>query len=409
MEKRILEKIKSNYIIKNIFDYISNDLIKYKLFIHSKKFKECLNIQLFDYQDKYFNKIKFNLKDYCEISNDIKDISNKQYNLKNKLNEFLSQNNLNFFDFQSYIIQYFLKNENDLKQKYSKIKNKIKIDIYSPIINILLNNPIFKDVFLISIPQRFIIYNNYEKDYVTFFDLLNKMNIEYGLIIEQFYNSNLFFFINYSCEVDFNQVKTIVIRENHGENKFYIQFFRKFFYFDIYNTLINLEIELSDDKFFSFERIGKRIDDNMFEKINELKVIEYLKLKCLDFYKNFILKLNHLKKLHIFSCENISLYGDYYNLKELYLEFVDMKKSNSLIKCPEIEIYKINYCDNSLLFDFESFIKLKKLNCHLRDILYLKNTSLKSIHIKSDFSDIDTDMEMKVLEKLISINYIRRN
>ena len=97
MEKRnILEKITSKYIIQNIFNYISNDLIQYKLFIHSKKFKEFLNIKLFDYQDKYFNKIKINFKDYCKVSNDI---SNKQYNLKNKLNEFLSKNNLNFLIF----------------------------------------------------------------------------------------------------------------------------------------------------------------------------------------------------------------------------------------------------------------------------------------------------------------------
>ena len=81
-----------------------------------------------------------------------------------------------------------------------------------------------------------------------------------------------------------------------------------------------------------------------------------------------------------------------------------MEKSNTLIKCPNIEICKINYFFKyCLLFDFTSFTKLKELKTQINDILYLKNTSLNKIHIASDsFSTID--MEMKVLEKLILIN-----
>ena len=340
MEKRnILEKITSKYIIQNIFNYISNDLIKYKLFIHSIKFKECLNIQLFDYQDKYFNKIKFNFKDYCKVSNDI---SNKQYNLKNKLNEFLSKNNLNFFDFQSYIVKYFLKNEKYLKQKYKK--NKIIIDISSPLINILLNNPLFKDVFLISIPFERIFTYNYIEDYITFFDSIKNKNILYGLIIEEFVDEHVLYYIDI-FKVDFNQVKTFVIREKCFENKInYGNFFKKFFSFNIYNTLVNLEIKFSSDF------LDLYIEDNVFENINALKAIEYLKLESLRFESNFILKLNNIKKLHLFFCKNISLFGDYYNLKELNLKFNKMEKSNTLIKCQNIEICKINYFLNTAYY-----------------------------------------------------------
>ena len=40
INNNILELIKSQYILKNIFDYIKDDNFKYKIFLHSKKYKK---------------------------------------------------------------------------------------------------------------------------------------------------------------------------------------------------------------------------------------------------------------------------------------------------------------------------------------------------------------------------------
>jgi len=59
MEKqRLLNKLKSSYIIKNIFEYIdSKALLEFKIFFYSKSFQKKLNIKLIDYKEKYLEKI----------------------------------------------------------------------------------------------------------------------------------------------------------------------------------------------------------------------------------------------------------------------------------------------------------------------------------------------------------------
>ena len=55
MEKEgILEKINSKYIIINIFEYIKDDIIKFQLFKYSKYFQNILNLDIFNYQRKFF-------------------------------------------------------------------------------------------------------------------------------------------------------------------------------------------------------------------------------------------------------------------------------------------------------------------------------------------------------------------
>ena len=54
MENRgILDKIKSIYIIKDIFKYINDNKIQLKLFIYSKYFQNKLNIKYIDAKEKY--------------------------------------------------------------------------------------------------------------------------------------------------------------------------------------------------------------------------------------------------------------------------------------------------------------------------------------------------------------------
>ena len=55
MKKNLLKEIKSKFILIKIIDFIKEDK-KFQLFTFSKYFQEILEIKLFDYQQKYFNK-----------------------------------------------------------------------------------------------------------------------------------------------------------------------------------------------------------------------------------------------------------------------------------------------------------------------------------------------------------------
>ena len=59
---KILENIKSKYVIQNVFNYIKNSNFKYKLVNHNKYFQNLLDLTLFDYQEKYFRKYIENVK-----------------------------------------------------------------------------------------------------------------------------------------------------------------------------------------------------------------------------------------------------------------------------------------------------------------------------------------------------------
>ena len=63
----IIDKIKSNYIIKDILSYIKDNKIKLKLFIYSKYLQNKLNIKYADAKEKYLKNIGFNINEYLYI------------------------------------------------------------------------------------------------------------------------------------------------------------------------------------------------------------------------------------------------------------------------------------------------------------------------------------------------------
>ena len=58
MENQILKKkIKSKYIIRNIFNYIKDTYFQLKLINYSKYYQKNLDIQLINYKEKYIKKL----------------------------------------------------------------------------------------------------------------------------------------------------------------------------------------------------------------------------------------------------------------------------------------------------------------------------------------------------------------
>ena len=102
----LLEKIESKYLLNSLFEYVNKDNFKLKLFVHSKFFQNKLDINIFNYQDIYFNNTGFYLYNYlCDYEN---------YDIRKYLKDkpHLNQNILN-----KYAIDYFKHYLNDLEGK----------------------------------------------------------------------------------------------------------------------------------------------------------------------------------------------------------------------------------------------------------------------------------------------------
>ena len=392
-------KIVSKFALRNIFEYIKNDNFKLKLVVHSKELQKKLDITLFDYQDKYFQNIDFEIKNYCLIDDD----ERFPKIFKNKLNKFLLKYHLNISDLQSYLIEYFKKYSKELKDNY-KNENKIKIDIFSPILNILLNIDIFEDIFIISVNiNRMILNKNIINDYINFFDSLNKKNKNYSLLIKYFSNSYHFDFIN-TFKIDDNKIKYLVIKSDYHDKIENIGFFPYLFHSkNIENSVIYLDIDLGDNK----------IEPYLFENINNFKVIENLSLINIHFKTIFIIKLINLKILSLDSCKNITfLENTNYNLKELILRYSEIIKQNTKFKFPQIEVLKITDIKSniySLMFDFENMKKIRILKARCIEVNHIGDNLLENIEIKSDFlnSESTIELERKVLEKLLTIKTLK--
>ena len=388
-------KIASKFALRNIFEYIKDDNFKLKLVVHSKELQKKLDITLFDYIVKYFINNDFEIKNYCSIDDD-NDIRFPKI-LKNKLNKFLLKYHLNISDLQSYLIEYFKKYSKELKDNY-KNENKIKVDIFSPILNILLNIDIFEDIFIISVNiNRMILNKNLINDYINFFDSLNKKNKNYSLLIKYFSNSYHFDFIN-TFKIDDNKIKYLVIKSDYHDKIENIGFFPYLFHSkNIENSVIYLDIDLGDNK----------IEPYLFENINNFKVIENLSLINIHFKTIFIIKLINLKILSLDSCKNITfLENTNYNLKELILRYSEIIKQNTKFKFPQIEVLKISDVNSniySLMFDFENMKKIRILKARCIEVNHIGDNLLENIEI--EYGPLNS--ERKVLEKLLTIKTLK--
>ena len=113
MEKtQLLEKIKSNYVFSNIFEYLEEE-IKLKLFIYSKLYQQKLKIDIKDYQSKY---IQENIvpDDYMKFKNHDNNFD-KEYLIK-KFEKDLNKNRIDKDIFESVFIKNLENNLLNLKE-----------------------------------------------------------------------------------------------------------------------------------------------------------------------------------------------------------------------------------------------------------------------------------------------------
>ena len=415
---KLLKKIKSKTILKNIFNFISNDVIKMNLFKTSNYFQKIFEIDLYDYQDKYFKKSKFLYLFYLSFAY-VNSVYIKKFN-KNLLKDALVfyieniiQVNIQENDINKYIIEYFkkyakkLEKEENIQQKTNYLKlYEILLDIYSPFFDLLSKSEIFSQVFSINIPIDLIQENHLKNDYIATFDKLNKSNANYSSIYIQFENAEDLELLN-EFKIKFNQIKkldyNILDRDDINNSKIVVN--KLFSFFPIENNLIYLRLDLNEEEI--------RIEKSIMENLNKFKLLEYLKIERFIIEEvPLIIKLNNLKELIISHCENIGFAEDSL-LNIIRLEFLNniIVETKSLLKLPEareIVLADEDYEDFTLIFDFSSFKNIKKLCCKIYEFAKINsNYPLESAILFPSVNN-SKDIERQIFEKIISMKELRQ-
>jgi hypothetical protein len=418
----LLKQIKSKTILKNIFSFINNDDIKMNLFKYSHYFQKIFELDLYDYQDHYFEKSKFLHLfflsfEYVKNYVDIKKVD-KNY-LKNALGFYLENNfpgNIQESDINKYIIEYFkryakkLEKEENIEQKSYYLKlSAILLDIYSPFFDLLSKSESFSQLFSINIPIDFIQENHLKNDYISTFDKLNKSNANYSSIYIQFENAEDLELLD-EFKIKFNQIKkleyNIMDSDNRDDINNYKIFVNKLFsFFPNENNLIYLRLYLNEEQI--------RIEKSIMENLNKFKLLEYLKIERFIIEEEpLIIKLYNLKELIIANCENIGFAEDsLLNIKRLEILNSIIIEMKSLLKLPEareISLADDDYADFTLIFDFSSFKNIKKLVCKIYEFAKIdSNCPLESAILFPSVNN-SKDIERQMFEKIISMKELKQ-
>ena len=398
MEKSLLNKIKSQYICKMIFD-ITYDNLKYKLFSYSKHFQEMLGIKLIDYKEKYWIKKGIKLEEYLTLK------TQKNYNpnrinkklLYDTLTSFIKKNNIDLDSLKEYLIEFY-KNQKNLK------KGKLFLDIFSPFFEELSKSECF-DLFIIPLEMDLIDKNQLNSDYIAAFENLKKKEL-----------NNICLKINFRNEKDINALKGIninfekiqeldIIKEGNEKNINYDNIFKQLILAPNFGkNLKKLYLKIHDVW-------GKINDIKIFEKINDFSNLLSLELNGFKFQKNFKLNLNNITTLILRNCSGIIL-SDSDKLENIIISNTDIKKNKSLSEFENLEKCElINYRNNQNfkeIIDFSKLINLKNLVCLSHDFIFLTENSLvENIDLIGVEEDTSEDIEKKTIEKIFKLKHLK--
>ena len=363
----IIEKIKSKYILNAIFDYISNDNYKLKLFIYSKSLQ-----QKYDFKIEY--KYAF-LKEYLRVEDfilldliDKKLDTNYFYKILNDILDFIHLTNEESKEISKVIYKNYIKEQKKMNKVSRYTDNLSTIDIYSPFIEYAISN----DFHFINIPLDDIQKYNLINDYISFFKKQNEKDKKYKVLISlknakqinilkdlniNFYNINQFIFVFMNNPFYFNGCE----RKDPILNSIY--------------SLVNMPnilevLDLYFDRHYS-------ITDIYFPKwFNSLINLKELKISGMDFNSKLIISLPKLEIIKLNCCENIDFLHEIVdkNLKYLQLVNTGLKslKKHIFENLEELEISQTSLYIIDI--DFSFLKKLKKYgvnNLTLMEKIYL--------------------------------------
>ena len=155
------------------------------------------------------------------------------------------------------------------------------------------------------------------------------------------------------------------------------------------------------------------VNVDLFEKLNNFKLLEYLELKGFIFNYLFTLKLSKLKVLNLWNCNNITFNQDIcLDIKQLHLYNCKIIKQKNLLRFPVVEECKFfNEFEDEIktynsIIDYSSLKKVKILSIEANDFLKLENNPLEELLIHPNFES--KEIEIKMIEKIMLINTLKR-
>ena len=177
-QKCLIEKIKSKYILNTIFDYISNDDYKLKLFIHSKTLQNKFDLQIeyrYSFLKEYLNIKEFILLDLINEKLD----TNYFYTNLNNILDYIHLTVEESKQISKIIYKNYIKEQTKNRKIYKYTDFLSTIDIYSPFIEFAISN----DFHFINIPLDDIQKYNLKNDYISFFKKQNENNTKMKILI----------------------------------------------------------------------------------------------------------------------------------------------------------------------------------------------------------------------------------
>ena len=303
--QKLIDKIKSVYILKNIIDYIKDNRIQFKLFQYSKKYQNNLKIKV-SFQKKYLKKIGFNISNYLYT-----EIYDKEY-LNKKYNEFLLEKDINKKKFEDILLE-LLQNENidNIDENIKKYNSQIVINIDSPLLNIISKIKDFYINYIIKIYEDYI-----DDNYKLYYNRLNtNSNINNSLIDYDITNiQKLKYLKNISIDID-KILGIYIINENEEDDDYLL--------FDKSYNFIYLHYFIKSYNLYKYNNI----------ELNNLYSLDFRKCEDISLSNIFSPELNSLF-LRENKTSNISIleYANFKKLKELYLDNNEIIHINSLEK-----------------------------------------------------------------------------
>ena len=260
-----------------------------------------------------------------------------------------------------------------------------------------MDKDIFEKLFMLYIPFPLIYKRELLNDYYDATDLLKESNPDFSsFYFELDGNNDLYDFKDF-CKY-FNKIRKLYIEINHF-NKIFKFPYEIFQYRNIRKNLIYLEL-----KFFGQIKLNITLG-NLLSGLSSLEELR------LDGLIDFHLHNKNLKYLYLANCKNLSIESDCYtNLRILNLFRTKIPKKISLIKIPELILFKTSFCIDIYkdIFDLTSCPKLKYISsiC-LEDFLNLRNNVLEKVYIKKLGYNICLKDEIEMIKKLIEIKTLK--
>ena len=391
-KSELINKVKSLYILDGIFNYIKDENFKIKLFLHSKSLQKKIGIKIYLLQEEYLKSIGFNINDYLHIDEE----NYKRKILTEKYNDFFLGKKIKKKTINNIVFNIFN------NKKVQENGTPILINIYSPLLEVLIKTKNFEKFFTFFISQSNIEEFKLKKNYINFFDKLNKSKIKNYSICLSSEDINCL----KELKINLNKINRLTLMYK-GINQPSVFFDNIFKFKELEQNLIYLNID------FSFNHQSK-LETALFEKINDFKSLKYLFISCIEIDSPTI-KLNNMKELYFYECENIRINNIFCNqLEKLdiignslidfeYINFGELKKLKEL---------NLSYSGIGLtnILELLNFEKLEKIileyNCingiESKNVVIFKE--LKELNIShNEISDLDGFEKIKC-EKLEILN-----